>query len=185
MRESSNASSVTNRRSSSRRTFVDDVVPIAQSRLAEQAHARIPGRVLTLQHPAPIGIGFRQEQPHGLTERAGYMRHRGVHGHDQVQVGDEGGRVGEVLQLFASHLDLREGRQRFTISLAKLVLKAKELVPFRRRSARTRRSESIDWRRSCDPGFPTRPRQCGQRRKRRACCAIDLPARRDPPDDPR
>src|SRR5271168_258780 len=59
-------------------------LPIARRRLAELAHRWIPGRIVALQQPAPVGIGAVQ-QPHGAAEGAGEVRDRGIHRNHQVQ----------------------------------------------------------------------------------------------------
>ena len=52
--------------------------------LAEQPHAGIPGRVVAVTQPAPVGDP-RQGQPHRHAQRPGQMRRRRVHRHHQVQ----------------------------------------------------------------------------------------------------
>jgi hypothetical protein len=77
--------------------------PAAVARLAEQAHGRIPRRVVTFLHPAPVAAIIGQQQPAWLAHRAGQMRDRRVDADDQIQVGDDGRSVGEVRQLRAEH----------------------------------------------------------------------------------
>ncbi len=59
--------------------------------LAEQAHGRIPGIVLAVEQPAPIGHP-RQQHPDRLAERAGKMRDRRVDRDDQIERADGAGR---------------------------------------------------------------------------------------------
>ena len=49
---------------------VSEYAPVLALALPEQAHIRIPGIVLTLEHPAPIG-DRRQHHPDRLAARAG------------------------------------------------------------------------------------------------------------------
>ncbi len=48
-----------------------------------------------MEEPAPVG-GEGEEEQRGFGERAGEMGYGGVYGNDQVEVGDEGGGLGEV-----------------------------------------------------------------------------------------
>ena len=51
--------------------------PVFALCLAEQPHCRVPGIVLALQHPTPVGDPW-QQHPHWLAESAGEVRDRGV-----------------------------------------------------------------------------------------------------------
>ena len=64
------------------------------SRLPEQSHRRVPGAVAPVEQPA-IVRRRRQQQPHGLAERAGQVRHCRVHRDHQVQLCDQAGGVRE------------------------------------------------------------------------------------------
>jgi len=51
----------------------DHARPVAVPRLPEEPHRRIPGRVLAIEEPAPVGIG-REQHPALLAERAREVR---------------------------------------------------------------------------------------------------------------
>ena len=73
------------------------VRPVLALVLAEQPHGRVPGIILAVEHPAPIGHP-RQQHPDRLAERAGEMRDRGVDRDHQIERGDGAGGVGEILE---------------------------------------------------------------------------------------
>ena len=77
---------------------LDHTGPVARTGLAKLAQLRIPGAVVAVQQPAPAGIEAVQ-QPNRLAERAGLMGDRGVDTDDEVKIGDEGGGIGEVVQI--------------------------------------------------------------------------------------
>ena len=69
---------------SSLRDARDHGGPVLAFLLAEQPHGRIPGIVLAIEHPAPIGHP-RQQHPDRLAERAGEMRDRGIDRDHQIE----------------------------------------------------------------------------------------------------
>jgi hypothetical protein len=74
----------------------DHAVPAAAFILPEQARGRIPGAVLAIQQPAPVG-NERQQHPDRLAERAGKMGDTGVHRDDEIEIADQGCGIGEIL----------------------------------------------------------------------------------------
>ena len=77
------------------RNIPDHPFPIPGSLLTEQARGRIPGAVVAIEQPAPVGTVL-QHDPHRLAQSAGEMRDRRIDRHDQVQQRDQRRRVGEV-----------------------------------------------------------------------------------------
>src|SRR5258708_622821 len=78
--------------------------PIVRVRLPIKTEARIPWRVAAPKKPAPIRRKGKSDHSR-TTKRAGQMHNRGVDADHQVEVGDRGGRVGEVLELTRLVLD--------------------------------------------------------------------------------
>src|SRR5262245_9185195 len=72
-----------------------DARPVARDGLAEYAHARIPGRGVSIEEPAPLALEA-VEQPDGLAQRARQVGDRRVDAHDEIQVVNHCGRVHEV-----------------------------------------------------------------------------------------
>src|SRR5687768_10103251 len=58
--------------------------PVAGMMLTKDPHARIPGRVVAVRHPAPVRLSVEQ-QPHGNTERASQVSRHRVHGDHEVE----------------------------------------------------------------------------------------------------
>src|ERR1700757_3562629 len=77
-----------------------DIVPAAELRLPEQAHAWVPGTILTLQQPAPVGTG-RQRYPDRRAQGTREMRDGRIRGNDKVQILDDGRRIGKRPQIKA------------------------------------------------------------------------------------
>jgi hypothetical protein len=65
--------------------------------LAKQPHGRVPRIILAIEQPAPIGHP-RQQDPDRLAERTGQMRNRRIHRNHQIERGDGGCGVDEILQ---------------------------------------------------------------------------------------
>src|SRR5579862_2415688 len=63
----------------------NDIVPCARVILPKQASGRIPGTVVTVQQPAPIGREG-QHHPDRLGQRTGEVSDAGVHREDKVQM---------------------------------------------------------------------------------------------------
>ena len=103
----------------------DNVGPVLALFLAEQPHGRIPGIVLAIEQPAPVGHP-RQQHPDRLAQRAGDMRNRRVDGDDEVERADGGGGIDKVLERRREILDRRFAFQFFQIGRARAVLQARE-----------------------------------------------------------
>src|SRR5437899_628203 len=73
---------------------LEDRFPIAKPWLAKEAQGRIPGAVLTVEQPAPVGRK-RQGRPGGDAESAGQMSEDRVTGDHEVDGRHEGGGVHE------------------------------------------------------------------------------------------
>ena len=58
------------------------------------------GRLLAVQTPTPIG-GEGEQRPHWPTESSGEMGYCCVRGNDQVQLRDQRGGVGEILEVWS------------------------------------------------------------------------------------
>ena len=97
-----------------------------RTRLPEQARARIPGRIRAFEQPAKIGRE-RQQDEDRLAERAGEMRNRGVDRDDEIERGDDGRRVGKILEIFADLHDARMRAQHRRIVAPQIALQADEL----------------------------------------------------------
>src|SRR5262245_27332997 len=69
-------------------------MPIAVSLLPEQPHSRIPGAVLPVEQPAPIG-NILERNPRWASQRARQMGNRRVRGYDQVEMAHDRGGVDE------------------------------------------------------------------------------------------
>jgi hypothetical protein len=76
----------------------DDWVPVSRFILPKQPGRRVPGTVVTIEQPSPTGI-VAIDQPDRLTERAGEVRYGSVDGNDQIQILDERGGIGKVLEI--------------------------------------------------------------------------------------
>jgi hypothetical protein len=76
----------------------DDGVPSVRQALAEQPRARVPRAGRAIEQPAEVGDA-RQQHPERFAHGAGEMRDRGVDADDEVELGDDGRRIGEVVQL--------------------------------------------------------------------------------------
>jgi len=72
--------------------------PIVGLGLAEQAHGGVPGGVGTIEEPSPVG-GAGEEEPGGFVHCTGQMGDGGVDRDDQIEIGDEGGGVGQIRQV--------------------------------------------------------------------------------------
>ncbi len=100
-----------------------DIGPRLIALLPEQAHGRIPGIVLAMEHPAPIRHRG-QQHPDRLAERAGKMRDRRVDGDDEVERADRAGSIGEICKLCAEVLDRGLALEPFQIGRARAELQA-------------------------------------------------------------
>ena len=71
-----------------------------QSRVVstKQPGRRIPRTILAIEQPPPARI-VAIEQPERLAERAGEMRHRGIDGDDRIQILDQRGGVGKIMEV--------------------------------------------------------------------------------------
>lgn len=87
--------------------FLQDTDPVAKQPLPEQPHGRIPRRIGSVFQPAPV-TADRQQDPDRTAQGSGQMGHGRVAGDDQVQVLQNGCRIGETPVLIASF----ENRQR-------------------------------------------------------------------------
>ena len=83
----------------------DQRFPRACGVLAKQPGRRIPGAVVAIQEPSPASV-VAIEQPKWLAKRAGEMRHRRVHRDNEVQILNQCGGVGKIIQV-ASVVDNR------------------------------------------------------------------------------
>ena len=61
----------------------NDVIPLAGLILPKQAGGRVPGAVLAIEQPTPVGI-VTIHQPKWFPKCTGKVRHGGIYGNDQV-----------------------------------------------------------------------------------------------------
>jgi len=78
--------------------FLYDGGPVGELGLAEEAEGGVPGGVGAVEHPAPVG-GEGEEDPCGFGECAGEVDEGGVDGDEEVEVFEEGGGVGEIVEV--------------------------------------------------------------------------------------
>ena len=83
----------------------DQLVPVVEARLAEEAKRRVPGTIVAIEHPAPVGLG-RQQAPDRPAECTGQVKDGGIHADRQVELIENRGRVDEVDQAIAQVHDL-------------------------------------------------------------------------------
>ncbi|MBN3820301.1 hypothetical protein G3N57_28675, partial [Paraburkholderia sp. Se-20369] len=105
---------------------LDDRRPLAAFRLAEQARARIPRRVVAIEQPAEIGR-VRNHQRERPPERAGQVRDRRVDAHHAIHQRGQRGRIREILERVADEADRRRVEQR-AILVAQHLLQAHPFV---------------------------------------------------------
>src|SRR4029079_14805883 len=103
----------------------DDRVPIAGLFLAKELRGRIPGTVIAIEEPAPVGRE-RQEHPDGLAQGAREVRDGGVDGNHDIELLDDAAGVEEVLELFAGMTDGFAGLEGRAVAIANLLLQAHE-----------------------------------------------------------
>ena len=78
--------------------------------LPEQLYRRIPGAVVSVEHPPPIRGGANQG-PCGLAHGCCEMKDTSIDGDDQVEIGYCGGGVGEIVKV-AGEVNNRQTRLR-------------------------------------------------------------------------
>ena len=86
----------------------DDGVPVAPFRLTEEAHGRVPGCIIAIREPSPVGR-VREQGPDRFSEGSGEVRDRGIHGDDQVEIQYGGRSLGEVVEIIGKR-DKWQGR---------------------------------------------------------------------------
>lgn len=84
-----------------------DAGPVAQLGLSEETDGGVPGGVLAIELPSPVGP-FLDQGPGGAGHRAGEVEDGGVDHNHQVQVGQKRRRVGEIPDV-AGQIDDRHG----------------------------------------------------------------------------
>jgi hypothetical protein len=105
----------------------DDGGPVAERRLAEQAHGGVPGAGLAGQPPAVFGAEG-QHGPDRQRERAGEVAKGGVDGDGQVHAGGDGRGVGEAFQIAAMVDEVGQGRHDVPIAWFHVGLQDVELA---------------------------------------------------------
>ena len=75
-----------------------NIGPIAVMSLAEEDSGGIPGGIGPVEHPSPVG-DVREHDPDALADRTGEVGDGGVDGEDEIEVFDESGGVGKVVQI--------------------------------------------------------------------------------------
>src|SRR5215472_19262994 len=75
----------------------DDAGPVAALLLAEETHRGIPGAVLPLQQPAPVGREGKH-RPYRLPQCPREMRYRRAGRNHQIELADRDRRVAEVIE---------------------------------------------------------------------------------------
>ena len=76
----------------------DNRMPVARCILPKQPGRRVPRTVVAIEQPSPTGI-VAIDQPERLAERAGEMRHGGIDGDDQIQILDQRGGIGKIMEV--------------------------------------------------------------------------------------
>jgi hypothetical protein len=76
----------------------DNVTPTAGRFLPEQAHRWVPRRILSFQHPSPIGH-CGQQNPNGFAHSSGKMRCCGVDGDHEIEIGHYRGSVSKIVKI--------------------------------------------------------------------------------------
>ncbi|WP_245321448.1 hypothetical protein [Bradyrhizobium sp. NAS96.2] len=102
-----------------------DIGPALAALLPKQAHGRIPGIVLAIEHPAPI-THPGQQHPDRLAERAGKVRNRCVNRDDEIERIDRASRIGKILKLRAEIFDRGLALSLFQIDRSRPKLQACE-----------------------------------------------------------
>src|SRR5258708_2713202 len=116
---------------------LNHAVPVAKRRLTEQSRARVPPAALARARPAPIGRE-RNEDPDRTAHGACKVRDRSVHRDHEIDKGEDGGCIGEIVELRADLYHARFLRQQFGVAAAQLALNGEEA----RRAGRPERSEA-------------------------------------------
>ena len=101
----------------------DDVVPRAGGILPKQASGRIPGAVVPIEVPAPIGYEG-QQYPNRFCQRTSEVSDAGFHRDHEVQIRDERRRVGETPQLIAEMKKVASIIQQHRVGRADILLQA-------------------------------------------------------------
>ena len=118
-----------NQRAQFQTDAVEHLVPVARAGLPEQAHARIPGRVLTPHLIEPVGA-VGKEVPYRPVHTASQMSHRTV-GHDhQIQALQRRRRVAEVFQPGPQIMDQRAHARAVQLGLRLALLEAVQTDPW-------------------------------------------------------
>ncbi len=136
--------------------LVEHAGPIPRLFLAEQPHGRIPGAVVAIQQPAPVG-DQGQRDPDGNSERACKVGDGRITGDHQVQIHHQGGRVGKILQAAPRFRDRKVITSLLQLLGARPFLQAKQ-VDIRQAGQRLEAAQRegagtiVDVRRTAPPG---------------------------------
>ena len=100
-----------------------DAVPFAGLALAEQTRGRIPGAVIPVEQPAPIGH-MRQQYPDRFSQPTRKMRDSGVNRYHKIKMRYQRCGVGKTVKLVAEMNDVSAFPKRRRIPRANLFLQA-------------------------------------------------------------
>ena len=75
----------------------DHAFPIVNICLAKEAGGRIPGTIVPIEQPPPIG-NMGHHDPDRLSQRAGKMSDTGIDRNDEIQLRIKRRRVGKILK---------------------------------------------------------------------------------------
>ncbi len=101
----------------------DHAAPGARIVLPEQTRRRVPGAVVTLEQPAPVG-NIGQQYPDRLSQRTGKMSNAGIDRDYQLEVRDERCRIGEIIERIAEMQNIVACPEHGSIGVANVFLHA-------------------------------------------------------------
>ena len=96
--------------------------PLTRFALPKQPRAWIPGAVVPVEQPAPIG-NVRQQNPDRLAQCARKMRDAGVNGYDEIELRYQSGRIRKISELLLEPEHIAT-RQRLRVTGANFLLQA-------------------------------------------------------------
>ena len=135
--------------------------PSRRSQAGETGVRSVPGTVVTLQQPPPIGAEGANQNPDRFAHCAGKVCHRTIDGYHHVKQRNQRGGIRKVAQFVAEMMNLGVRGKPLPIVVAKLLLQADKVAPVSsRRVNRLAQSSGCDL--SSASGCRTRPGRCGR-----------------------
>ena len=104
---------------------IDNTFIIARNGLPEQTRGRIPGAVVTIEEPPPVGNG-REQYPRGTAESGGKMGNAGADRNHQIEAGDQSRGLGEIGEMLGQIDDVCPFKQDRLILRSRVLLQAYE-----------------------------------------------------------